>query len=82
MLDEMLDFEISMIYVRGDINKFINKLSQKPNFKTKKDLFSVLDFDNSDPPQKSEPYEYLRKVQNPEEHDMSCYVKQTDCIEF
>ena len=71
MLDEMPEFEISMIYVRGDINKLINTLSQKPNFETQQDLFNVLDFHHLDPPKQSEPYEYLRRVQHPEKHDMS-----------
>ena len=44
MLDKMPGFEISMIYVRGDINRLISTLSKKPNFATQQDLYNVLDF--------------------------------------
>ena len=45
-------------------------------------MFKVLDFCGSDAPEQSNPYEYLRKVRYPEKHDMSWYVKQTECIQI
>ena len=71
MLDEMPEFEVHLISARNYNDDFIDTLAQKPIFKTKRDLFRVLDFSDSDPPMQFEPYEYLLQVKSPEEHDMS-----------
>ena len=78
----MPDLDISMIHVWESNKEIINTLAQKPVFRTKQNLFKVLDSEFSDLPDQSEPYEYLLKVRYPESHDMSCYVKQTECIEI
>ena len=71
MLCEMPDFEIFMIHSFYNNKKLINTLTQWPFFETETELFKVLDFGVSDAADRSEPYEYLRKVKYPYYHDMS-----------
>ena len=71
MLDEMPEFEISWIKLKNGNNDLINTLTTKPMFKNKQDLFDILEFDSINLPQQSESYEYLSKINNPEDFDMS-----------
>ena len=71
MLDEMPEFEISRIKVKQGNNDLINTLATKSMFKTKQDLFNILEFDKNICSEQSEPYEYLSRVYNPHKHDMS-----------
>ena len=62
MLDEMPEFEICKISVTNGENELINALATKSMFKTKQDLFKILEFSNNDRSKQSEPYEYLSRV--------------------
>ena len=82
MLDEMPELEVCRIKVdRGD-NEFINTLAQKSMFKTKQELFKILDYDNLNSPKQPEPHEYLSKVLHLEDQDMSWFVKQAKWIQI
>ena len=74
MLDELPELEISRISASYPCGEFLNILLQKQVFKTKKEFLKVLEFDDLDdidPPDQSEPHEYLAMVRYPECHDMS-----------
>ena len=71
MLEEMPEFEIFQINVQQCSNEFINALAKKSNFKTKQDLFKVLQTRSNSVIEQSEPHEYLSHVDHPEKHDMS-----------
>ena len=71
MLDRMPEFEISRIYVRHGTNELINLLATKHAFKTKQDFFKILEFNEGDLSQQSEPFEYLNRISNPQNFDMS-----------
>ena len=51
-------------------------------------MLKVLEFEEDDDyeyldlPQLPEPHEYLAKVEDPQEHDMTWYVKHAGCIEI
>ena len=80
MLDKMPKLEVYSIDVIDWSKQFFDTVSQKPIFRTKQNLLKVLDFGVEDAPDQSEPYDYLKIVWYPEEHDMSRYVKQTEQI--
>ena len=70
ILEEMPEFEISKIKILGNNNNLIETLVQKSYFKTKQDLFKVIESKDDSVAQQSEPHEYLSHVYNPEHHDM------------
>ena len=61
-------------------NDLINSLAKKPMFKTKQDLFKLLDYQDSDIIEQEEPHEYLSQILMPEMYDMSSFAKQAGCI--
>ena len=71
MVEDMPEFEISSIKLKNGNNDLINTLTAKPMFENKQDLFDILEFDSINLPQQSESYEYLSKIDNPEDFDMS-----------
>ena len=71
MLDELSEFEISKIYVTEGTNDFINNLAQRPMFKTKQDLFKVLELKESKIRRPTQTLEYMSKMEFPERFNMS-----------
>ena len=68
MLDEMPEFEMSRIYVENGDNGFINTLATKSMFKTKQDLYDILEFDDINNRRQFKEYEYLSYVCRPQDH--------------
>ena len=55
-------------------------LAEKPQFKSKQDLFKIIDLDPLYENSNYGPFEYLSGVSYPEKYDMRKYVKQVDYI--
>ena len=70
MLDEMPDLEVSKISGHISNNDAINALMEKPIFKTKQDLFKIIEFSPSYENDQSEPLEYLSYVACYTQHEM------------
>ena len=71
MLDEIPGLEISKVIVPTISNDFINTFMQKSSFTNKQDFFKVLECVRKSFSKQSEPYEYIPKVSNIENYDMS-----------
>ena len=71
MLDELPEIEISSVQVDNCNNEFIDAVASKPMFKTKQDLYKVLEISDRSAAKQSKPHEYLSNVYDPEKHDMS-----------
>ena len=71
MLDEMPEFEICKIKLWNSNTDLINTLATKSIFRNKQDLFNKLELCGCKQPENSEQHEYLSKVLNPENYDMS-----------
>ena len=81
MLDEMPELEIVKIYVENGVNEIIEALAEKSMFKTKQDLFNILEIQN--PPRNdlyTEPYEFISEIRDCKLYNMNSYVKQVGCI--
>ena len=59
----------------------IQTLADKPTFKTKQDLFSVLDFRDSQASAGAEPYEYISFV-NANDIPMNKFCKYAYCVQI
>ena len=71
MLDEMPELEVSKISGFFKNDDVISILAEKPMFKTKKDLFKVIQLNSIFEPNNFQPFEYLSYISNPEWYDMS-----------
>ena len=81
MLDEMPDLEVEKCIMLSGSNSMIQTLADKPMFKTKHDLFKILDFRYSQALTHPEPYEYISFV-NANERPMDKFCKYADCVQI
>ena len=82
MLDQMPDIEVERLRLRKVDDKTVRKLTEKPMFKSKQDLFNILELGHFDALPQCEPYEYLSYVyvDNYFRNSLSDYCKQAGCV--
>ena len=77
-LDEMPNIEVEKMIIKSGDNELLDILASKPSFKTKKNLFKVLEY-RVDYYDKPEPLEYVSYI-NGNSRKAEKIWKQADCV--